>query len=143
MLELELGEDEKISRCRCCGRESKTGHGFVYKDQQPFSVYYVGWSSAHKERGVTMAIAIGEWDDNATAEDRTCFGLEAYEAENKILFRFINPEESPWSQTELLGKMIYRGDASNHQLSNEVFAIAELIVNEHPSLKIFLGISNE
>src|SRR5687768_1754183 len=108
MLDLEPGEDATTSRCHCCGNDSNTGHGFVYKDERPYAVYYVGWSTGHRETGVTMALAIGEWNDSSTAEDRTCFGLEAYEGEHRVLFRFIDPESSPWSRTDLLGNMIRR-----------------------------------
>ena len=141
MLELELGEDAESSRCHCCDNSSNTGYGFVYKDGHPYAVYYVAWSTHHRENGVTMAVAIGEWDDGSTAEDRTCFGLEAYEGERYVLFRFINPESSPWSQTDLLGNMIGREDALRHPRSADILAVAELIVRGHPSVRDFLRAS--
>src|SRR5215204_4406142 len=101
-LMLKIGEDEKRGQCDCCGSSSSTGHGFIYRDGIPYSVYFAGWTEAHKARGVTMAIAIGEWDEGSTAEARTCVGIEAYEGETQILLRFVEPESSPWPETELL-----------------------------------------
>jgi hypothetical protein len=142
MLELEVGEDEQISQCGCCHAEFKTGHGFIYKDHSPYAVYYAGWSAGHKERGVTLALAIGKWEENSTAEDRACFGLEAYEGERQVLFRFIDPESSPWQEAGLLGPMIRRQAALAHSLRNDALAVAELIVREHPGVSRFLGVND-
>lgn len=138
-LELEVGEHEQNSRCGCCGAVSKTGHGFIYKDQSPYAVYYAGWSASHKERGVTLALAIGKWEENSAAEGRICFGLEAYEGELQVLFRFIDPELSPWPKAGLLGPMIRRDVALVHSLKDDALAVAETIIREHPGLSRFLG----
>ena len=142
MLYIELGEDAKTSRCDCCGQESNVGHGFVHKGAHPYAVYFVAWSAGHREKGVTMAIAIGEWNDDSTAEDRACFGLEAYEGEHHVLFRFIDPESSPWSRTDLLGEMLRRDESLMHPCSADILAVAETIVRRHPSVREFLRASN-
>jgi hypothetical protein len=139
MFELELGEDASTSKCSCCGIDSSIGHGFVYKNSAPYAVYYAGWSFNHRERGVTMAIAIGRWDEDSTSEDRTAFGLNAYEGENDILFQFLDPESSPWGSTSLLGNMIRRDDALNHPLKPDLLIVAETIVRNHLGIRAFLG----
>lgn len=141
MLKLELGEDQKIGRCHCCGAAAKTGHGFIYKNGTPYGVYFAGWSAGHKERGVTLAIAVGEWDEGTIREQRTCVGLEAYEGEVQILFRFIERESSPWTETDLLGRMISREEAVGHPLRSEFLAVAEIIVRKHPAVRQFLNVS--
>jgi hypothetical protein len=140
MLEIEIGEDAAPSTCACCGVESRVGHGFIYNNKDAYAVYYVGWTPLHRERGVTLAVAIGEWGDGSAAKDRTCFGLEVHEGERQVLIRFIEPEESPWSSTEVLGPMISRNDSLNHNASTDVLRVAEYIVREHPSVREFLGI---
>lgn len=135
---LEVGENCKSSICHCCGRESYIGHGFIFKDGDAYAVYYAGWVPNHPEKKVSFAIAIGEWDDNSTAEDRTCFGLEVYEGKEEILFRAIEPADSPWNNTELLGKMISRDDALNSHLMREVFDIVEHIIRNHDCIKKYL-----
>jgi hypothetical protein len=141
-IEIEVGDDAKRSQCHCCGVESKTGHGFVYKDGDARAVYYAGWTPAHPERGVTLAIAIGDWSDEATSGDRVCFGLDAYEGEHEILFRFVEPEDSPWPVTELFGTMLDRNEALVHPLSNEALAIAEAITRQHSAIHGYLGMSS-
>lgn len=141
MLEIEIGEDAELSTCACCGVESRVGHGFVYNNKHAYAVYYVGWTPRHRERGVTLAVAIGEWGDGSAVGNRTCFGLEAHEGERQVLMRFIEPEESPWRSTDLLGPMISRKDALGHDASRDALNVAEYIFREHPSVREFLRIS--
>jgi len=83
---------------------------------------------------VSFALAIGEWDDQSTRSNRTCFGLEAYEKMEEILFRVIEPDDSPWTNSELLGEMLTRDESLIHPLLNEVFIIAlEHKTTEGPS----------
>lgn len=139
---LKIGEDCKSSICQCCDRKSFLGHGFIYKNGDAYAVYYAGWSPSHAEKKVSFAIATGEWDDNSTVADRTCFGLEAYDANENIIFRLIEPVNSPWNNTELLGKMISRDNALSNPLKKEVFDIVEYVIHNHNSIKKYLGVSS-
>jgi hypothetical protein len=138
-LTLEVGEDEKTGRCPCCGAATKTGHGFIYNNEVPYAVYYAAWSSGHPERGAALAIAIGEWEEDSSNLSRTCFGLDAIEGEDQIFFRFVDPDASPWPNTDLLGPMLKRSAALAHPLKGAVLTAAERIVATHPGLKRFLG----
>lgn len=137
---IEVGEDKNASICHCCGKKSCVGHGFVYEDNEPYAVYYVGWSDTHIEKKVTIALAIGEWDDDSTTNDRTCFGIEAYADKNKILFRVIEPTESPWANTDLLGKMLSRNHSLAHTLLEKVFFIVKRILRSHVALRKYFAI---
>jgi len=139
--DIEIGENCKPSTCHCCNNKSCIGHGFIYKNDDAYAVYYAGWSNVHLDKKVSLALAIGEWDDDLTSDDRTCFGIEAYEGEEEILFQMIEPNESPWSNTELLGSMISRKNALNHSLIKEVFVIAEYIVRNHAAIQQYLSMS--
>ncbi|EMN80290.1 hypothetical protein [Leptospira interrogans] len=140
MYSIEVGENEKPSKCNCCGRESSIGHGFVYKDEIAYAVYYIGWANLHEEQKITFALAIGKWDDTSTSKDRQCFGFEAREKDERILFRAIDPDESPWAHTELLGGMFSRTENLVHPLLNEVFIIAEEIIRNHPAVREYLNL---
>lgn len=138
---IELGEDSTTSVCKCCNEKSCTGHGFVYKNNDAFAVYYVAWSKAHYPKKVTFALAIGLWDEQSTSKDRTCIGFEAYESESDILFRVIEPDESPWPKTDLMGEMLEKSEAMGSSLLQEAFVIAEEVVRNHPSVNAYLNVS--
>ncbi|MCU7806157.1 MAG: hypothetical protein KZQ96_23535 [Candidatus Thiodiazotropha sp. (ex Lucinoma borealis)] len=137
--EIEIGDNAHCSKCHCCGQESLIGNGFVYSNGDAYAVYYVGWSEAHPEKRVSFALAIGEWDDDSTSSNRICFGIEAYEGENEILCEVINPKDSPWPSTDLLGNMLTREDALKHPLLKEAFVILEKILCEHPAIISYLN----
>lgn len=140
MVSLEPGKDEQAHRCHCCGEPGSTEHGFIYQDGSAHGVYYAAWSEGHPERGVSLAIAVGEWDEGTTAAQRTCVGLEAYEGETEILFRFIDPDASPWPDTELLGPMLSRDTALHHPLTAHLLELCGLVVRYHPAVARFLKV---
>jgi hypothetical protein len=139
MYEIEVGTNAEITKCHCFGQESFVGHGFVYKDGDAYAVYYVGWSRYHLEKNISIALAIGEWGDNSTSSDRTCFGIEAREGDYEIQFQIINPEDSPWPNTELLGVMLSREESIKHPLLEELFNIVGEIVGNHPAVRNYLN----
>ncbi len=141
--DIEIGENKNASVCHCCNKNSCVGHGFIYKNDDAYAVYYVGWSDAHFDKKVGVALAIGEWDDDSTTDDRTCFGIEASEGEDEIYFSVIEPSESPWSNTDLLGSMVTRDEGLSHPLLQEVFEITEKILRDHIALREYLAIPEE
>ena len=141
--DIEIGENKNASICHCCGKNSCIGHGFVYKDDSAYAVYYVGWSEAHSDKKISIALAIGEWNEDSTVADHTCFGIEVYEAKDEILLRVIEPAQSPWANTALLGSMLAKQDSLSHPLLKEVFVIVECILRGHKALREYLGIPDE
>jgi hypothetical protein len=138
-LKIELGEDPPPTRCECCGAATSTAHGFVYEAGDARAIYYAGWSAGHPDRGVTMAIAIGDWDEGADASKRVSIGLAAYSTEKEIQFSVLSPENSPWGRTDLLGRMLPRSEALRHPLLQEAYAIAEHIATHDGRVADFLG----
>lgn len=141
--DIEIGENKNASTCHCCGKKSCVGHGFVYKNDDAYAVYYAGWTDAHLDKKVSIALAIGEWEDDSTSDDRTCFGVEVSEGQDEILFRVVEPSESPWSDTDLLGPMQSREKGLSNPLLKEVFEIAENILRDHIALREYLEIPEE
>jgi len=140
-LSLEPGPQEAGAVCDCCGARSTTVHGFVYRGGDAFAVYYAGWSQQHPERGVTIAIATGEWAEDSRPEDRTSIGLEARSTRTEIQFSVVGPRQSPWGETSLFGKMLSRERAMASPSLKLTFEVAELIVRADPRVRAGLGAS--
>lgn len=138
-LTLETGPQETGEACECCGAQSTTVHGFVYRSGDAFAVYYAGWSAEHPERGVSIAIATGDWDDGTGPKDRISIGLEARSTETEIRFSVIEPERSPWGDTQLFGVMLKREDALASGSLKPTLEIAEMIIRDDPRIGAFLG----
>lgn len=138
---LEVGRDEKATHCHCCGTDGSTGHGFLYQDGSAHAVYYAAWSRAHRQSGVTIAIAVGEWEEGSTTAQRTCVGLEMREGDGQILLRFLDPDESPWPDAELLGPVLTREAALASPLKADFLALAEVVARQHPAIAAFLRVT--
>jgi hypothetical protein len=138
-LRLEMGEHREGDSCEHCGAKSRTAHGFVYRNNDAYGIYYAGWSEGHPEQGVSLAIAVGEWSEGSSPADRVSIGVRAVPAASSVDFTVLNPNESPWSDTPLLGRMLERDQALAHPVLNEVMHIAEHIVCDDTRVSRFLG----
>lgn len=138
---IEIGEEELVTTCPQDGVENSVGHGFIYKNGDAYAIYMLGWTPARQERIVSVAISIGDFDDEARIEDRTCFGLEVFPDGEEVAFSFIDPKLSPWPKTETLGSMISREQALSHPLKSEVFSIMESALRQHMAVATYLGLS--
>lgn len=140
-LRLEIGEFATGAPCRCCGARSRTSHGFVYKDDDAYAVYYAGWSEGHLARGVTLAISVGEWSEGSTPADRVTIGMLATSRSSSIDFVIVNPTESPWGSTPLLGDMLGREQALAHPVLKDGLHVAEHVVRDDMRVRRFLSLS--
>lgn len=138
VLSLELGEAQEAAPCECCGKRYQTAHGFVYRDGDAYAVYYAGWSDGHPGRGVSLAIGVGEWTEGFSPTDRVSIGLDVRPTLASVNFTVLNPDESPWGDSSLLGKMLKRELALLHPALKEVIHVAEHIVRDDTRVRSFL-----
>ena len=136
--EIEIGESRKRTTCACCGRESFNAFGYVYRDGDAHAIYYAGWSPGHAVKEVNLAIGIGDWGDSASAGDRVGFGVVVGANADWITVRLIGPEESLWPVSGQWGETLSRKAALAHTLREDVFAICELVADQHGAIKDYL-----
>ena len=136
---IEIGDSQVRSVCGCCGKESCIGNGFVYKDGDAYAAYCAMWSTNCPIDGVNIALGIGEWGDDQSPSDRTCFGLIVRRIADEYTLRVIDPEESAWKNKKVLGDMLSRNEGISHPLLKETFTIVERIVEEHSAIREHLS----
>ncbi len=124
---LELGQEKPPSTCECCGNLLRSVHGFIYKSMDAYAVYLACWTEGHTESGVSLAIGLGEWNDDAGPEQRTSVGLECRASNNQYLFSILEPMDSPWSKTKFIGQMMTREQTLKSELKDDFLAVAEFI----------------
>lgn len=138
--DISVGEDQTSSMCHCCGKKSSVGHGFVHKNGDAYAIYGAGWCTLHSQPMVSFAVAIGDWhDDGARKEGTVCFGIEAFDDGDNVSFRVIDPEQSPWPSSDLMGTMISRRESLIHPLIREAFSIVENILHNHSAIHNYLS----
>jgi hypothetical protein len=132
---LELGSSHKSGTCPCCGGETWTANGFLYLDGDANAVYLATWALRHPESGIDMAIGLGDWGEDAGPEDRYCVGLYVRDQGDDIQFTILDPENSGWSNSEVLGRMMTRQESLAHPEIGHVFHLADHIVRDDPRIK--------
>ncbi len=125
--------------CPCCGREALSGHGFVYEDERPFAIYFATLHDAENQNGVALGIGIGEWNEDGSRRSCTAFGIDVVSTESEFRMRVVEPAESPWRNTKVLGPLIAREQALVHPLKAKIFEIADHIVMNAAKIVAHLG----
>jgi hypothetical protein len=140
-LSIEPIGELKRSVCNCCGREQLSGHGFVYEDEEPRAIYFATLHHTTNEtNGVSLAVGIGEWNDDGSRQSCTAFGIDVFTAESEIRMKVLNASESPWANTQVLGPLLDREQALAHPLKDKMFEIADCIVRDDAKIAGQLGI---
>jgi hypothetical protein len=129
----------KVSVCECCGRETLSGHGFVYEDKQPRAIYFATFHHAQNDSAVDLAIGIGEWNDDGSRRFCAAFGIHVFPTESEIRIRVVDPSESPWANTSVLGPLMGREQALRHPLKAKMFEIADCIIQHDAKVVAHLG----
>lgn len=137
MLIIETDEPPRTELCQCCGGTTTWLTRFVYSDDDAFAVYYAAFSDEHLEREITIAIGIGEWGDESTADDRRSFALVMRETETELAVTVTDAEESPWRNSEIIGRMLDRDEALAHPLISDVFHITDHMVTDDPEIRAY------
>src|SRR6267378_2344427 len=122
-IRLELGEEAPTHHCDCCGGETHAVHGFAFDDQAPHALYYAAWNTGHIDRGVTLVVSLGDFEEGSGPWSREAVAMECSVAQEQFRFNVIQPEQSPWANATVLGKILSREDALKHAAIQEFFHI--------------------
>lgn len=138
-LSLEPIDRLKPFHCPCCGREAQSGQGYVFEDERPLAIYFATLHDAENKNGVALAIGIGEWSDDGSRQCCTAMGIDVGSTDSEFRMRVVEPEESPWAKTKVLGPLLSREQALIHPLKTKIFEIADHIVTNDGTIAAHLG----
>jgi|TARA_B110000967_G_scaffold7551_1_gene7578 hypothetical protein len=138
MIKIEFNKPDSFE-CECCGNESISLTRFVYNDGNAHAVYYAKYTPGHDDKVVTGIIGLGDWGDDAKPENRTAFPFRIWTNEENYQVGLIDKNESPWSDVELLGKVLDRKESLEHEWVKEVFHITDHIVAEDKEVIKYLN----
>src|SRR5262245_61230375 len=128
-ISLELGEDTSSRICNCCGGEMQSVYGFVYRDGDAYAVYHAGWSPAHPESGIDLALTFGEWDEATAPESRYRVGMIICPTPTQYEFTVIDATQSTW--TDGPERFLTRDEVLKHPLRKEFFRVGENVIDQH------------
>ena len=129
MIEIEF-EEPKFEVCECCGNETVKLTRFVYKDNDAFAVYFISYTKGHEEKVALGIVSIGDWGTDKEVKNRVAFPFQIWSQDQEYQVGLVDKEDSPWKDAALLGNILDRKDALEHEWIKEVFHITDHIVWE-------------
>jgi hypothetical protein len=138
MLTFEF-EAPSAAKCECCGDITTALTRFVYQDGAAYAIYYARFGVAHEPRVVEAVVSIGEWGEGSGPWDRVAFPLRLRAADSEYQVTLVDAAESPWEGVELLGRMLDRAEALQHERVKEVFHISDHMVRDDAPLRDYLN----
>jgi len=137
MLTFEF-QDPTETRCECCGGVSTTLVRYVYDEGSPYAVYYARYSRAHPNHPVYALISLGAWGDDSGPWDRVAFAVELWSDDDAYRVSLVDSTQSPWREVQVLGRILDRAEALEHDRLPEVFHITDHMTEDDRQLVAYL-----
>ena len=134
MFEIEVSEP-RYSKCGCCGGRLTNVTRFVSRDGEVWALYHATFGDSHPEKGVFLAIGVDDVANTPEWIGRTAFAIWLSVSGGEYRMTVTNREESPWSNSNMLGKMLDREDALVNPNLPEVFHLIDHIVFADPAIE--------
>jgi hypothetical protein len=138
MLTIEFSEPTSM-KCECCGGVTRSLTRFVYQNGDAYAIYYARFGVAHEPRVVDAVVSIGEWGEGSGPWDRVAFPFRIRSNDAEYQVTVVDGEDSPWNGVELLGRMLDRAEALEHERLEEVFHISDHMVRDDQPLREYLN----
>lgn len=138
MLTFEF-EEPTSATCECCDGMTTALTRFVYEDGNAYAIYYARFGLRHEPRHVEAVVSIGEWGEGSGPWDRVAFPLRVRATDRGYQVTVVDAGESPWQGVELLGRMLDRAEALQHERLQEVFHISDHMVWDDVPLREYLN----
>jgi hypothetical protein len=129
MIRIEFDVPE-ISPCSCCGKPTVRLTRFVYRDAEPFAIYYAQYTPDHERKILCALVGLGEWGVEGHPEDRVAFPLQIWTDEANFNVGLIDAKDSPWNHVTFLGRILNRSEALSHDRIGDVFLITDHMVRD-------------
>jgi hypothetical protein len=132
-------EEPSSSTCECCGGVTRSLTRFVYEDGDAYAIYYARFGVGHEPRVVEAVVSVGEWGEGSGPWDRVAFPFRLRATESEYQVTVVDAAESPWVDVELLGRMLDRAEALDHERLQDVFHISDHMVRDDAPLRDYLN----
>jgi hypothetical protein len=111
--------------CECCGKNSRTVWGYVYRGGVTEAVYYVHWSLGKvAEYGAHFDLIIGQWGDGSEDADRQTVSLE-FQPGLGVMVKDAGSRKI--ASERIAGKAMSREDVIGTSLAQQAFDIFDTI----------------
>ena len=122
---IELSGSHDFGPCDCCGSNSRTVWGYVYRGNDAEAVYYVHWSLGKvAEHGAHFDLIIGQWGEGSEDTDRQTVSLE-FQPGLGVMVIDAGPRKI--ATERIAGKALSRDEVIGTPLAQQAFDIFDAI----------------
>jgi hypothetical protein len=114
---------ESIDTCSCCGRSIFEGEGLLFLGEAVVAKYGYRYSEGHQARFVLGICPLGE-------SGLPVAGLAVARCQSdgeSLIYRVLDPIESPWADSEALGKVLSRKEILEDSALPNFFELLDAI----------------
>jgi hypothetical protein len=138
-LKIEPGKI-KTTACECCGRESRTVYGFVYRGDDAAAAYFVQWTlGGVASHGANFDLILGRWGEGATSADRCAVSLEFRRTDHGPTFTVIDAAVRPVAQSDLVDKTLTREEVIGTPTAKIAFDIVDAVWIQDDRIQEIVG----
>jgi hypothetical protein len=131
-LSVEVIGPEAGAPCAECGAPTTVTRGFVYADGDADALYFASWSPCAPSL-VKLAVAVGDWSDDADESTRRAVLMDAVSEPDQLRFAITDPAPSPWKDLSV-AQPLAREDALSDGAIDHVFEIVDTVAGADPNL---------
>jgi hypothetical protein len=122
--------DETESECPCCGRKIYEGEGLLLVSEREIAHYGYRWTCGNEARFKLGVCALNSAGDPVAG----LVVLSAFSTGESLIYKVIEPPESPWGDTEILGKVLTRRAVLEDKVVPEIFELVDVIAAKEPRI---------
>jgi hypothetical protein len=114
--------------CECCGKQSRTATGFVYRGEAAAAAYFVQWTLGGVEsHGAHFDLIVGKWGEGATSADRCAVAVEFRRTADGPSFMVVDAADRPVGRSDLVGQAMGRQQVVGTPLAKAAFEIVDAV----------------
>ena len=123
--------------CDCCGNQTRTVWGFVWKEGEPIASYFLHWTVGKSIEGhpANFDLIYGRWGEGTQKADRLAISLVHFTNDGVPGVSVINAADRPVAHSELVGSALSRDNVIDTFLAEEAFGIFDAVITQDHRLK--------
>ena len=136
MSQIDIDFHDVNESCPHCKELFTVSRGSVYDGSEGVGIYLAALHNCSGGRTGHLAIAVKEGYGGST--ETWAAALQVVSGEMNFEMSLVDPEYSPWKDTDYLGRMLHRDEVIAGSLSDTIFHIADHIVTENLTVNSYL-----
>lgn len=126
-----------LGKCQCCDQDSIFITNYIFEGGAPRGAYVAYFTNGHQEKGVHMALTVGDWSEDASNQDRHTFLMDLWQDKTHDNVRFMDWHGDVWQAMDFPGIKHDRDAALSHKQLDQLYLIKDHIIAKDGIIRRF------